>query len=436
MAGKRYDWSNLPEGFEFGIVQTDDELEELLTFNATIHEPEDAVFLKRLIENLPNFSREMNYYIRDTDKGIIVATINSIPSIWEYDGVPLRNLELGFVGTLEEYRRKGLQWALYSYFNHILINEKYDISTIQGIPYFYRNNFGYDFILPLHQTMTIRVDQIPSTNPEKEPLADGILIRPAEESDREHIVKLYDELKGRLLISAQRSNDLWDAQERLRIEDRWLWNAMVLERNGKIDGYFRMMVRGNPSESSHNVHLEIIESSIRSYDSVMTTLRYLRTQALNKGLTLVVIPNTSASNLCRITLDLGGVPTPGWKHMVRIPDIIQFLNKIRPVLEHRLHGTMFEGLTQELALNTYRNCYLLNFIHGCLDPIIDIGMQNTDARREIRMPPDDFVRLLLGAYTIDQLKETNIDFIVHGNRKALLASLFPKKESYIFPYHC
>ena len=125
MVGKEYDWLNLPDGFEFGIVQTDDELEELITFNATIHEPTDGVFLKRLIENLPNFTREMNYFIRDIDKGIFVASINSIPSIWEYDGVPVRNLELGFVGTLKEYRRKGLQWALYSYFNHILITEKY-----------------------------------------------------------------------------------------------------------------------------------------------------------------------------------------------------------------------------------------------------------------------------------------------------------------------
>ncbi len=436
MVGKEYDWLNLPDGFEFGIVQTDDELEELLSFNATMHEPTDAELLKRLIENLPNFSREMNYYIRDTDKGIIVATINSIPSIWEYDGIPLRNLELGFVGTLTEYRRKGLQWALHAYFNHVLINGKYDISTIQGIPYFYRDNFGYDFILPLYQTMTIRVDQIPSANPEKEPIKDEILIRPAEESDRGQIIKLYDELKERLLVAAHRADDLWDVQERLRTEDQWKWETMVLEYNGKIDGYFRMIVKGNLSEASHNARLTILESSIRSYDSVMTTLRYLRTQASNKGLTLVVVPDTPVSNLCRITRDLGGVATPGWKHMVRIPDITHFLNKIRPVLEHRLHGTMFEGLTQELALNTYRNCYLLNFVQGNLDTITDIGMQNTDARSEIRMPPDDFVRLLLGAYTIDQLKETNIDFIVSGTQKALLTSLFPKKESYIFPYHC
>ncbi|MHA1881485.1 MAG: hypothetical protein ACTSUO_00365 [Candidatus Thorarchaeota archaeon] len=435
MIGKEYDWSNLPDGFEFGLVETDDELDEFLAFNATMHEPEDAEFLKRLIENLPNFSREMNFYIRDIDKGIIVASMNSIPSIWEYDGIPLSNLELGFVGTLPDYRRKGFQQIIHSYFDNVLLKGKYDISTIQGIPYFYRDNFGYDFILPLHQKVTIRVDQIP-TSSDKGPLSSDIVIRPAEESDREQIIKLYNELKERLLVAAQRSDALWDVQERLRFDNRWIWDTMVLERNGKIDGYFRMIVRGKPSDVSYNVGLEIIESSIRSYDSVMTTLTYLRIQALNKELSLVVVPNTSASNLCRVTLNMGGVATPGWKHMVRIPDITHFLNKIRPVLEHRLHGTMFEGLTLELALNTYRNCYLLNFVDGILDPITDIGMQETDARQEIRMPPEDFVRLLLGAYTLEQLNETNIDFIVRGSRKALLESLFPKKESYIFLYHC
>jgi hypothetical protein len=86
---------NLPEGFEFGIIETDDDLEELIAFNAIIHDPNAGEFLKRIIENLPGFRREMNYVIRDSSTGAIVACINSIPSTWAFEGIQLQNLELG-----------------------------------------------------------------------------------------------------------------------------------------------------------------------------------------------------------------------------------------------------------------------------------------------------------------------------------------------------
>ncbi|MHA1576969.1 MAG: GNAT family N-acetyltransferase, partial [Candidatus Thorarchaeota archaeon] len=166
MSIKQLDWLDLPDGFEFGIVETDEELEELIEFNSTVHEPTDGEYLKRLIEYLPRFGREMNFYIRDSENGHIVSSINAIPSVWEYDGIALNNLELGFVGTLKEYREKGLLRILYSYFDRLLKN--YDISTIQGIPYLYRT-FGYDFIIPLGRKFFLAVDHIPSFNKESPP---------------------------------------------------------------------------------------------------------------------------------------------------------------------------------------------------------------------------------------------------------------------------
>ncbi len=78
----------------------------------------------------------------------------------------------------------------------------------------------------------------------------------------------------------------------------------------------------------------------------------------------------------------------------------------------------------------------MNFNKGSLKQIEDIGVQEIGTRREIRMPPADFVRLILGEYSIDELRKINMDFIVRGSHKALLETLFPKRESYIFLYHC
>ncbi|MHA1480609.1 MAG: GNAT family N-acetyltransferase [Candidatus Thorarchaeota archaeon] len=433
MTIKQLDWLNVPDGFEFGVVETDEELEELIKFNATIHEPTDGEFLKRLIENLPRFGREMNFYIRDSEKGYIVSSINAIPSIWEYDGIALNNLELGFVGTLKEYRNKGLLRILYSYFEKLL--KDYDISTIQGIPYLYRT-FGYDFIIPLGRKFFLAVDHIPSFNKESPPDFMNIVIRPATKSDRADIVKLYDELKSRLLVSVRRDEELWNVQERLKVGDDDTFETMVIERENTIDGYFRVLVRGKTSTAPYEVYLDVIESSIRSFDSVMRTLHFLKEEAIKKSLYLITVPGTTKSNLSRIALDFGSAIGSEWKHQIRVPNVVKFLNTIRPVLERRLQGTIFKDLSQVIFINTYRHCYVLNFNKGSLKPIDDIGVQEIGTKREIRMPPPDFVRLILGEYSIDELRRINMDFVVTGSHKALLETLFPKRESYIFLYQC
>ncbi|MHA2042436.1 MAG: hypothetical protein ACW975_11290 [Candidatus Thorarchaeota archaeon] len=126
----------------------------------------------------------------------------------------------------------------------------------------------------------------------------------------------------------------------------------------------------------------------------------------------------------------------GWKHQLRIPDVIRFLKRIRPVLQKRLRNTMFEGLTQEVTINTYRHCYVLDFQDGKIQQIKDLGIHQDGKNLSFRAPPNDFVRLLLGQYSIDELSQQNIDFLVTGPVKSLIATLFPKQESFIGYYHC
>ncbi|MGY5854422.1 MAG: GNAT family N-acetyltransferase [Candidatus Thorarchaeota archaeon] len=435
MTRREFDWMNMPDGFEFGIVETDEEIEELIKFTDSVHEEDDSVYLRRLIENLPDFGRQSNYYIKDSDKGLIVSSINAIPSVWDYDGIPLRNLEMGFVGTLQEYRRKGLVRVLYSYFDRQLQEGEYDISTIQGIPHFYRQ-FGYDFLLPLGRNVVIRADQIPAASTDPPPQYMNINVRNATTGDLQEIANLYDELGARLQVSVRRDERLWEVQERLKIEDEKQFETMVLEHDGKIDGYFRVLVRGDEKQAPYGVFVHVTESSIRSLDSVMRTLQFLRAKAVSLGLYLVLVPGTVQSNLARMALDFHGKMSVGWKHQVRFPDILRFLNKIRPVMERRIKGTMFENLTRQIFINTHTNCFELNFENGKVGEIQDIGAPESGTKRSIRTSQSDFVRLILGEYTIEEINLTNIDFIIQGGWRELVTTIFPKGESYIFRYHC
>jgi hypothetical protein len=97
---------------------------------------------------------------------------------------------------------------------------------------------------------------------------------------------------------------------------------------------------------------------------------------------------------------------------------------------------MFEGMTRELAINTYEHCYLLPFVKGKLAAVKDIGIQEVGEYRTFRALPNDLVRLVLGDYTIEELRNQNIDFIVSKELKLLVETLFPKRDSFIAYYYC
>jgi hypothetical protein len=169
---------------------------------------------------------------------------------------------------------------------------------------------------------------------------------------------------------------------------------------------------------------------------VKRTLQFLKEQCKDKNLNRIALSGAINSNLSQVGLDLGGNMSRGWKHQLRIPDVIRFLKRIRPVLQKRLRNTMFEGLTQEVTINTYRHCYVLDFQDGKIQQIKDLGIHQDGKNLSFRAPPNDFVRLLLGQYSIDELSQQNIDFLVTGPVKSLIATLFPKQESFIGYYHC
>ncbi|TET11025.1 MAG: GNAT family N-acetyltransferase [Candidatus Thorarchaeota archaeon] len=422
----------LPDGFEFGIVKSDADLEELIKFNAVVHGDDDPEEIRRQIDNLPNLDRESNFYIRNLDKGIIVSAASAIPSVWMYEAIPLSNLELGWVGTLKEYRRKGLVRALYTHFEEILQRNEYHISTIMGIPYYYRQ-FGYDFILPMDRTVQLRVDQIPVP---KNEARESIVFREASRDDIPNLMRLYDEHNSKMLVHAARTKDLWELQERFHREFEQEFKTMVLERDDRVVGYFRLCVRGEKKQAPRGLWLSVMESSITTFDDVLQTLQYLRTRAAEANTCRIDLAGPAVNNLCRVAQNLGGHVDIGWKYQIRIPNMTRFLEQIRPALESRFIGTMFEGLTRELAINTYEHCYILSFVNGKLAPVKDIGMQEVGEYRNFRAPPNDLVRLVLGDYNTEELRSQNIDFIVSKELKPLVETLFPKKNSFIAYYYC
>jgi len=428
---------NVPDGFEFGFAETDTEIDETVQFNVEIFGESYGKMLRRFLENIPGFESEMNSFIRDSDSGKIISSLVAFPCNWSYDGITIRNLELVFVGTSEAYRNRGFFSILYEYLDKLLNDGEYDISSVQGIPYFYRK-YGYDLVIPESylSPIVLPIGNIPPLKPEANPAFMDIVVRTAEDDDIESLMTLFQETNQKLLVSCVRSKELWQIQERLRMELSWKFETLVLEKDGVVDGYFRLIQQGDEESKDLMDALSVNESSIRSYDSMMRALYYLKEMAQEKRIGLLKVPGNLYSNLGTIAQDYGGTRNLLWKHQLRVPDLTRFLNRIHPVLEKRLKGTLFENLTKEIFLNTYRSCHRLNFVNGLLDPIQDIGSQPPNTYGELRFPPDSFIRLMLGDYSISELKKQNVDFIIKRGYETLLETLFPAKESFIYHYHC
>jgi hypothetical protein len=424
----------IPEGYEFGFVQTDEELEELLAFHAKVHPDDDPEELKRQVERLPGFGRKLNFFLRDVETGMIVSSLNAIPGIWSYDGIPLRNLELGWVGTLKEHRRKGLVRALYGHFEKLLHDGEYDISTIQGIPYYYRQ-FGYDFVIPMDPTLWMSTTQLPTINEKTPPPYMEISCREAERKDLDVLIELYDENNRQVQVYAARGRELWEVQEETKQVYESEFRTFVFEDKEGVIGYLRLLAN-KPSSGLYGSNMRVIESSIRTYEGVMRALQMVKLEAKKHEFHQVGFVGTPSNNLHKIVQDLGGQILGEWKHQLRVPDILRFLQKISPVLEKRLVGSMFEGLTRDLTINTFRHCYGLKFVDGKIESIKDTGMQEVDESRGFRAPPMDLIRLVFGVHDIDEIKHNNIDFIVSRELKSLVATLFPKSESCIYYYMC
>lgn len=426
---------NLPDGFEFGIIQTDEEIEELLKFHSIVHPDDDPEELRRQIDHLPGFSREMNYYIRDTDKGLIVSSLNSIPSIWMYEDVSLRNLELGWVGTLKEYRRRGFNRILQTYFDELLLKGEYDISTIMGIPFYYRQ-FGYDFVIPMDRTVWIRTNQVLPFDEKNPPEYMKFEVRVAEKKDHPAMMELFDEHNRDLLVYVPRSKELWEVQEKFKRQFENEFQTYVVIDASKTIGYFRVVKNISKDSPPKKSSMNVIESSIQTYDGVLRVFQFLREEALRSDILLLSSQGPSCNTLSKVMENFGGYVGDGWKYQIRIPNMVEFLKKISPVLEKRLKGTMFEGITNDVIMNTFQNCYVLKFSAGKIVDVADLGPQEVDENRAFRSPPQDLVRLILGAYSVEELKQNNIDFIVSSGVRLITETLFPKIESSIYLYFC
>ncbi len=104
------------------------------------------------------------------------------------------------------------------------------------------------------------------------------------------------------------------------------------------------------------------------------------------------------------------------------------------MLESRLAASECAGLTGDLTFNLFREAFRLRFEAGRLVEAAAAGFVDSSMGADggdLCIPPEAFVRLVLGYRTLDELTDAWPDIVIRPDRRRVLDVLFPKINSYL-----
>lgn len=402
--------------FTFHHPETDEDIEQYLELTRKVFGPDEAVdtLAKNLIQKHPTMTLKDHFVIKH--KGKTVACLNLIPVKWCIGGIPLKAAEMGMVATLSEYRHRGLQRRLISEFHKRVANQGYDLSVIEGIPYFYRQ-FGYEYAIPLSEETKIKIDQIPDYEPKHE-------IRPFTNRDIPKAMQLLEQAQQKFYVHGIRDENIWKMQEETHIaQDPPEFEGYALEEDGEMTAYLRI------SDNPKGQELILKEVTDTDQPTARSILRFLKDTSKQRGYETLIAKTSYHDPFTEHIISIGGVKhIPPYAWQIRVTDHVKMFQKMKPLFERRLAASTYRHLTEKLNFNFRRYTVQMTVEDGVIK---DIQGVETNEDRTIGLNPLAFTQLLLGHRSRHELEMIYPDFIIRPSHKHLIDVLFPRLPSYI-----
>lgn len=450
MSSIRVNTDNLPVELGDGLLLRRgraEDAESLAEFNAVIQsdegpdKPDERVWAwthDLMAHPHPTFKPEYCTIVEEISTGKIVSTMNLIPQTWRYAGIPFKMGRPELVGTLPEYRNRGLVRLQFEVVHRWSAENGEKLQAITGIPYYYRQ-FGYEMALNLSGGRSGYPIHIPRLKDgEQEPY----LIRSAAEVDIPFLAKLSAMGDSRSLVSCVWDESIWRYELKGKSEKNINREEIrIIEtRDGKPCGIFahppftwgEMMVLQWYEILPECSWLEITPSVIRYLESIHAQLPPPHSEKKPFGAfgfwlgeehpVYHVIPDS----LPRLRK-----PYAWYLRLVDVPD---FLGLITPVLEDRLSCSAMAGYSGELKLTFYRSGVHIVMEKGRLVNIESYKPYPYGHQGSAGFPPYTFLQLLFGYRSLDMLKASFADIWTDKDEyHVLLDALFPRQPSDLWP---
>lgn len=413
----------------------------LAEFNGLIHEdgPEQEGIIRHWVEDLtsgqhPTADISGFTVVEEQETGRIVSSLCTIPQTWRYEGIELPVGRPELVGTLAEYRQKGLVRAQMEAIHAKGAARGELMQGITGIPWYYRQ-FGYEMALDLgggRSYIWERPGNLVHLADEEEMYTWRI----ARESDIPLLSQLYEQHCAPNLFSSVRTEAVWrhdlGGHQAESVQARHFW-VIVHKTLGDV-GYVQFAI-WEPSIVIHEVAV-VAGHSLRAVALYLTRmfkgLAKMRVEKEKKKPVTNLFFRMADNHplVAALGRQLEQYQRP-YAWYIRFPDVPAFLRHIQPVLEARLAASVMAGHTGKLRLNLYRGGTLqLIFEQGILIEI-DSYVKQEVADGDAHFPDLLLNQLLCGRRTLPELTAVHADCYGTAEAEILLGILFPKRPSLV-----
>jgi hypothetical protein len=415
-------------------------------FNSRLHsdegwdKPDDRVgaWARDLLRgDHPTFGEGDYTIVEDTKKGKIVSSLNLISQTWTYDGIPFKVGRPELVGTLPEYRKRGLVRQQFEVVHQWSAERGELLQGITGIPYYYRL-FGYEMTVDLDGGRGGYSLQVPQL---KEGEQEPFIIRTATREDLPEIAEAYRYGCQRSLLSCIWDEDILEYEVLLKSPRNINRNEfrMIENVDGKSVGYL-----AHPGwtwgKMLPALHFELLPGV--SWSAVApSVVRYL----FQTGIGMAA--ENKIEGFDAFGFWLGGehpvytvlkdrlprVRKP-YAWYIRVPDLPAFLIHITPVLNERLDKSLYVGHSGEVKITFYRDGIRMVFEKGRLIQVERWRPEPQGHSGDAGFPNLTFLQLVFGHRSRDELNYAFPDcWCSNDEVNGLLGVLFPKKSSHIIP---
>jgi hypothetical protein len=420
-----------------------EDAEALAEFNSRIHSDEGfdkpdqrvGAWTRDLLSRPhPTFHENDCTLVVEAATGKIVSSMNLISQTWAYEGIPFKVGRPELVGTLSEYRKRGLVRAQFEEVHKWSSERGELIQGITGIPYYYRL-FGYEMGMELGGGRTGFEAQLPKLNDgESEPFT----IRPAVEADIPFLKDIYTHGCQRRLVTCVRDEAIWryelTGQSRDNVERH---EFRILEHNGTNEavGYFtHPWYDWDTGLIANNYELK---PGVSWLETTPSLARYLwqmgEAYAKRDGKPAVRTTYSFWLGSEHPSYDIFRERLPRLRDpyawYLRVPDLPAFLKVIAPALEQHIASSAIVGYSGEVKISFYRSGLRLILDKGKL-VTIEPWMPSPEDHGHAEFPDLSFLQMVFGYRTFEELEQSYADCNYKDDeRRVLLNTLFPKKAS-------
>ena len=415
-----------------------EDAEALSAFNARIHgdDEEDGKRVAAWTHDLlarphPTLKPEDFTIVEESASGRIVSSLNLIPQTWSYEGIEFGVGRPELVGTLPEFRNRGLVRAQFEEIHQWCVERRYMVQAITGIPYYYRL-FGYEMALDLAGR---RVGYEPHVPKLKEGEQEKYVVRPAVEADLPFIADLYAHAIQQHAIACVKTPEVLKYELNGRSSENVHNYAMFVIENGESEPVGYLQHNKFPGRTGLTAVWYELKPGVSWLDVTPSVVRYLWNKGKEYGQTVTTFGFMMGAQ--HPVYDVLGKNLPvhqdPYAFYLRVPDLAGFLNHIKPALEKRLKESAVVGHSREIKVSFYREGLRIVIDKGRLTKI-ETWMPSHEDGGDIAFPGLTFLQILFGYRSLDELEHAFADcWCDHQDVRVLVDILFPKKLSAVFP---